>query len=91
MGMRSRTRRLFAAWGIDYLKYDWCGAGDSIHATMNMQRLYQKMGDALRARGPSDGVQPMPVRPRRTCGSGVRRSAANLWRTTGDIRDTWDR
>ena len=29
-GHEAQDARTFAAWGIDYLKYDWCGAGESI-------------------------------------------------------------
>src|SRR5690242_16317782 len=42
--------KTYAAWGIDYLKYDWCGAGN-IYQDEDMQAVYQKMGDALRAVG----------------------------------------
>ena len=40
--------RTYAAWGIDYLKYDWCGARN-IYTDEEMQAVYQKMGDALLA------------------------------------------
>src|ERR1700692_3698353 len=42
--------KTWAAWGIDYLKYDWCGARN-IYKDEEMQALYQKMGDALGATG----------------------------------------
>jgi alpha-galactosidase len=38
----------FAAWGIDYLKYDWCRA-DADHDTQ--VRVFTAMRDALRATG----------------------------------------
>jgi alpha-galactosidase len=38
----------FAAWGIDYLKYDWCQA-DADHDTQ--VRVFTTMRDALRATG----------------------------------------
>ena len=55
-----------------------------------MQAVYQKMGDALRKSGRPIRLQPLPVRPRRRLEMGHPKSAATLWRTTGDIRDTWD-
>ena len=42
--------KTYAGWGIDYLKYDWCGAA-RIYKDGEMQAVYQKMGDALRATG----------------------------------------
>src|SRR6266446_883617 len=47
-GHEDQDARTYAAWGIDYLKYDWCGAG-RIYRDEEMQAVYQKMGDALRA------------------------------------------
>src|SRR5579885_735519 len=42
--------RTYAAWGIDYLKYDWCSASQ-IYQESDMPRVYKLMGDALRATG----------------------------------------
>src|SRR5258708_23048325 len=36
----------YAAWGVDYLKYDWCNTG-----TENAQAPYSTMRDALKAAG----------------------------------------
>src|SRR5438093_12092550 len=36
----------YAAWGIDYLKYDWCNTG-----TENAQAAYSTMRDALKSAG----------------------------------------
>ena len=58
---RSRTRRLYASWGIDYLKYDLCSfmpgvmqkqAPDDKAAQMRLMiAAYDKMGKALKATG----------------------------------------
>ena len=45
-GHEEQDARTFAAWGIDYIKYDWCGAR-SIYTDEDMPAVYQKMGDAL--------------------------------------------
>nr|WP_209649058.1 NPCBM/NEW2 domain-containing protein [Kibdelosporangium banguiense] len=75
--------RLFASWGVDYLKYDNCGD----HQGQSAQQRYTKMRDALAATGrpivfsicewgsnqPWTWAQPV----------------GNSWRTTGDISDNW--
>ena len=45
-GFEEQDARTFAAWGIDYLKYDWCGA-KMIYGDLDVQAVYQKMGEAL--------------------------------------------
>ena len=73
-GHEEQDARTYAKWGIDYLKYDWCGARN-IYTDEEMQAVYQKMGDALLASGPADCLQPVPVRPcgRMEVGPGRRR------------------
>ena len=82
--MKNRTPTL-GRWGIDYLKYDWCGARN-IYSDEEMQAVYQKMGDALR-----DSGRPIVLS---LCQYGFADVwkwgpdvGGNLWRTTGDIRD----
>src|SRR5579863_2909040 len=38
----------YAAWGVDYLKYDWCSA-DKVYKPEEMPAVYKKMHDALEA------------------------------------------
>ncbi|HEY8994551.1 MAG TPA: putative Ig domain-containing protein [Lacunisphaera sp.] len=70
--------RQWAAWGVDYLKYDWF-PNDVPHVA--------EMTDALRATG-RDIVYSLS-------NTGLYDSApdyarlANVWRTTGDIVDSW--
>src|SRR6266446_4539598 len=47
-GHEEQDARTYAAWGIDYLKYDWCGAR-TLYTDEEMPAVYQKMGEALRA------------------------------------------
>lgn len=47
-GHEDTDARTFAAWGVDYLKYDWCHS-DADHA--NQVRLFTAMRNALRATG----------------------------------------
>jgi len=73
----------YAAWGVDYLKYDWCNS-DGVDPKI----AYPTMRDALRAAG-----RPIVFS---MCEWGRNkpwewaRGVGHLWRTTGDIRDTWD-
>jgi alpha-galactosidase len=80
--------RTYAAWGIDYLKYDWCGARN-IYKDEEMQAVYQKMGDALLATG-RPIVYSLCQYGRVDVWKWGPDVGGNLWRTTGDIRDAWD-
>jgi alpha-galactosidase len=87
-GHEMQDAKTYAAWGIDYLKYDWCSARN-IYTDEEMQAVYQKMGDALHAAG-RPIVYSLCQYGRADVwkwGPGV---GANLWRTTGDISDRWD-
>ena len=68
----------WADWGIDYLKYDWYPI-DVPHS--------EAMAKALRATG-RDIVYSLSNSANVTQGADWAR-LANLWRTTGDINDTW--
>ena len=78
--------RTYAEWGIDYLKYDWCSAGD-LH--LDMQASYRKMAAALKATG-----RPIVLSLCQYGLDNVWRWGAsvggNLWRTTDDISDKWE-
>src|SRR5438445_4373808 len=45
-GHEEQDARTYAAWGIDDLKYDWCGAR-TLYSDEEMPALYQIMGHAL--------------------------------------------
>src|SRR6266550_4716008 len=87
-GHEEQDARTFAKWGIDYLKYDWCGAR-TLYTDEEMPAIYQKMGDALRAsRRPI--VYSLCQYGRLDVWKWGPSVGGNLWRTTGDIRDSWD-
>ena len=94
-GHELQDARTYAAWGIDYLKYDLCGLRDQMKAAPTpeaahriMVDAYKKMHHALLSTG-----RPMVFS---LCqygndavwewGSSV---GGNLWRTTGDISDKY--
>src|SRR4051812_32536328 len=74
--------RTFARWGVDYLKLDWCSTDD-----LNPAREYPRMRNALRATGRRIvfSMSVWGVRHPWTWGP----RTANLWRTTSDIKDSW--
>jgi alpha-galactosidase len=87
----AQDAQTWAGWGIDYLKYDWCSyeriAKD--HSLAELQKPYLKMQDALKEL-PRDIVFSL-------CQYGMGEVwqwgalvGGNLWRTTGDINDTWN-
>jgi alpha-galactosidase len=80
--------KTWAAWGIDYVKYDWCSASRIWHDS-DMRAVYQRMGVALAATG-----RPIVFSLCQYGLADVEQWGAlvggNLWRTTGDIRDDWD-
>lgn len=85
LGFEEQDARTFAAWGIDYLKYDYCHApADPATALAR----YGKMADALRASGRAIvlGVCEWGVRAPWTW---AREAGGQVWRTTYDIRDKW--
>ena len=86
-GHEAQDARTWGAWGIDYLKYDWCSAA-KIYQDSDMQPVYQKMGDALQASG-----RPVVFSLCQYGRDGVWGWApavgGNSWRTTGDISDSW--
>lgn len=102
LGHEAQDAKLYADWGVDFLKYDLCSFNDNMQkaeaehpndanvAKNLMIAAYQKMGDALKATG-----RPMVYS---LCQYGVDQPwmwgpglGANMWRTTDDINDSYDR
>ncbi|MGB9864329.1 MAG: NPCBM/NEW2 domain-containing protein [Candidatus Saccharicenans sp.] len=73
----------YAKWGYDYVKIDWCHCEGK-----DPRAAYKLFGDAIK-RAPRDIVFSI-------CNWGVEKPwewgesvGGNLWRTTGDITDSW--
>jgi alpha-galactosidase len=87
-GHEAQDARQFAAWGVDFLKYDWCSPNGSIN---DQVATFAKMRDALAATGRPIvySINPNSIHaktgPLRNWGD-----VANMWRTTEDITNTWD-
>jgi alpha-galactosidase len=86
-GHELQDARTWAAWGFDYVKYDWCSAGQ-IYKDDEMQAVYQKMGDALREAG-RPIVFSLCQYGRAKVWEWGPKVGGNSWRTTGDISDNW--
>ena len=86
----------FAAWGVDYLKYDWCGVQsgeDKLSiAPKDIIARYVTMREAIKAtnrpivyalceKGQKSKIQPATWSD----------TVGNMWRIRGDIAATWDR
>lgn len=82
-GYEFADARQYAAWGVDYLKYDWCNTEGQ-----NAKESYLLMRDALYSAG-----RPMIFS---LCEWGLNKpwewadSVGHLWRTTGDISNQWE-
>jgi alpha-galactosidase len=84
----AQDAKLYASWGVDYLKYDWCNS-DGLVAPV----VYRKMHDALAAATATTG-RPIVFsicewgqsKPWTWAGDGT----GQLWRTTGDIMASYD-
>jgi alpha-galactosidase len=85
----AQDAKTYAAWGIDYLKYDWCSASQVYADDMaTMERAYAKMGQALLDSG-RPIVYSLCQYGNHDVGEWGASVGGNLWRTTGDISDRW--
>ena len=83
LGHEYQDAMQYAAWGVDYLKYDWCNT-----TTQDAKASYANMRAALDASG-----RPIVLS---ICEWGTAKPwlwgkevGGNLWRSTGDIQDRW--
>jgi len=84
LGHEKQDAKTYADWGIDYVKVDWCHAEG-----LDPEVQYAKFRDALAQSGRQIVFS--------ICNWGVKAPwvwgphTGNLWRTTGDISDRYDR
>jgi len=86
LGHEEQDARTFAAWGVDFLKYDWCYA--DTHDGLDEQAAFAKMRDALERTGRPIlySISEYGAQQPWNWGRGV----ANMWRTTNDLSANWD-
>jgi alpha-galactosidase len=77
----------YARWGVDYLKYDWCTAR-FVYQPEQYPAAFERMHQALLAAG-----RPIvySIHGRGKVWTWAQSVGANLWRTTGDIKDDYNR
>lgn len=75
----------FAEWGVDFLKYDYCYHSSIIPG----EYLYRRMGLALENCGRDILFSACSWGADETH-QWIKTSAASMWRSTGDIFDTWE-
>ncbi len=98
-GHEEQDAETYAKWGIDYLKYDMCSylgmmkkqaPNDEQKQWQMMQQAYEKMHQALlKTHRPI--VFSLCQYGFDAVWSWGPQVGGNLWRTTGDISDKWDR
>lgn len=84
LGHEYQDALMYAAWGVDYLKYDWCNTLPGQDARSSYANIRQALDASGRAVMLSicewGSAKPW------LWGAEV---GGNLWRTTGDIQDRW--
>ncbi len=102
LGHEAQDAGMYAAWGVDFLKYDLCSFQDDMHKAREqhpddpqlefrmMREAYHRMGDALQATGRPIlySLCQYGMDEPWKFGPGV---GAAMWRTTDDITDTYAR
>ena len=77
--------KTFAEWGVDFLKYDFC-----FHpATVRPDTLYKRMSLALANCG-RDIVFSACSWGSENTKQWIKETGADMWRSTGDINDSWE-
>jgi alpha-galactosidase len=87
-GHEEQDARTWAKWGFDYLKYDWCSYQGDRNNLDDLKKPYAVMRTAL------DKLDRDVVFSLCQYGWGNvwewgKSVGGNLWRMTGDIRDSW--
>jgi alpha-galactosidase len=80
----------FAAWGVDFLKYDWCSYEEIVadHSLPELKKPYLVMRDAL-AKVDRDIVYALCQYGYGDVWQWGAEAGGHLWRSSGDLLDTW--
>lgn len=91
-GYEEKDAALFASWGVDFLKYDYCYCPD-LPSTNNDYKMaidrYKVMGNALKATGRPILYSICEWGPRSPWLWG-KEVGGHMWRTSYDVADIWD-
>ncbi|HUQ66534.1 MAG TPA: glycoside hydrolase family 27 protein [Flavitalea sp.] len=91
-GFEEKDAKLFASWGVDFLKYDYCYCPDYVSANNDYKmafKRYKAMGDALRNTGRPIVFSICEWGPRSPWLWG-KEAGGHMWRTSYDVADIWD-
>ena len=82
---------IFGQWGVDYLKYDWCSYEQiaTDHSPEELKKPYIQMRRALN-NTKRDIVYSICQYGMGNVWQWGEEVGGNLWRTTGDITDSWE-
>jgi alpha-galactosidase len=92
-GYEEKDAQLFAEWGVDFLKYDYCFSPDYVSANNDFMMAiarYMRMGNALRATGRPIVFSICEWGPRSPWLWG-KMVGGHMWRTSYDVADFWDK
>jgi len=92
-GYEEDDAQLFAGWGVDFLKYDYCYCPDYVSANNDFMMAiarYMRMGDALKATGRPIIFSICEWGPRAPWLWG-KMVGGHMWRTSYDVADFWDK
>jgi alpha-galactosidase len=84
-GFEAQDAKLWASWGIDFLKYDYCNAPEDQATAIDR---YIRMGDALRNSG-REFLFSLCEWGGRAPHVWGRKAGGHMWRVSGDVYDSW--
>jgi alpha-galactosidase len=84
-GFEEEDAAQWASWGIDFLKYDYCGAPEDQATAISR---YTIMGDALRKTG-REFLYSLCEWGGRAPHLWGRKAGGHSWRVSGDVFDSW--
>lgn len=84
-GFEEQDANLWASWGIDFLKYDYCNAPQEQSTAMER---YGRMGEALRNTG-REFLYSLCEWGNQSPHLWGRKVGGHMWRVSGDVYDSW--
>src|SRR6185503_13611354 len=85
LGFEEQDARLWASWGFDFLKYDYCHAPADQETAI---QRYSRMGEALRKTG-REFLFSLCEWGGRSPHLWGRDAGGHMWRVSGDVFDSW--
>ncbi|MBC7876718.1 MAG: glycoside hydrolase family 27 protein [Anaerolineales bacterium] len=86
LGFEEQDANLWASWGIDFLKYDYCNA--PLYDQAEAIKRYTRMGEALR-KTKRDFLFSLCEWGNQSPHLWARNIGGHMWRVSGDVFDSW--